>query len=75
MTFKLTHFDINLHSKISLIMAKESKKQIKAQLINEISTKYSKKIKELEEDKRRAIDSWSRLVEKKFYITSRKYST
>ena len=43
---------------------KETKKQIKAQLINEISTKYSKKIKELEEDKRRAIDSWSRLVEK-----------
>ena len=36
---------------------KETKKQIKAQIINEISTKYSKKIKELEEDKRRAINS------------------
>ena len=47
-----------------LVIMKETKKQIKAQIINEISTKYSKKIKELEEDRRRAIDSWSRLVEK-----------
>ena len=54
---------------------KETKKQIKAQIINEISTKYSKKIKELEEDKRRAIDSWSRLVEKILYCKQKTFDS
>lgn len=43
---------------------KETKKQIKAQLINEINSKYSKRIKELEENLKRANNSWIRLIEK-----------
>ena len=43
---------------------KETKKELKARLTNEIAARFKNKIKELEEEKRRAIDSWSRLVEK-----------
>ena len=45
-------------------MKQETKKVLKAKLTNEIAARFKNKIKELEEEKRRAIDSWSRLVEK-----------
>ena len=45
-------------------MKQETKKELKARLTNEIAARFKNKIKELEEEKRRAIDSWSRLVEK-----------